>query len=65
MVTLAPLLAWHAKVLLWTFASLNPSLIESATRFPNLSFFKNEIMEGPAPLIVTARAPASSAFFFN
>ena len=35
--------------------------IASATLFASPGVFKNEIIDGPAPLIVTARDPAAKA----
>jgi len=58
---LAPWLGRQLKILLSNFASLNPSAIACATRFQFFAVFRNETMEGPAPLIVTAKAPALMA----
>ena len=63
--TLAPPLGWHTKVLLFILDSLKPAAIESATWFPFLLVFKNEIIDGPAPLIVTARAPDFNALLLT
>ena len=39
--------------------------IASATLFASPEVFINEIIDGPAPLIVTARDPAANALFLT
>lgn len=53
--TLAPLLGLQIKLLLSTRDSLKPSTMACATWRAFLPVFKNEIIDGPAPLMVTAR----------
>jgi hypothetical protein len=50
------------NVVLFTPAPSNPLIIAAATLFAFLFVFRNAIIEGPAPLIVTASAPAEIAF---
>src|SRR3954469_19300927 len=62
----APSLGRHIIALAFFIpASRNPSAIELATRLAVFLSLRIEIMEGPAPLIVTAKAPSFNAFRFT
>ena len=49
----------------WTPASKKPFFMLSAIIVALLRSLENEIMEGPAPLMVVANAPAFNEYFFT
>ena len=64
-IILAPLLGLHIIVSDFLFDEAKPLVIDAEIFLRLEELVANAITEGPAPLIVTPKAPALRAFFFH
>jgi hypothetical protein len=63
LITAAPLLGLHITISHFLFAVAKPFAIDEEIFLRLDDLLANAITEGPAPLMVTPRAPALRAFF--